>query len=270
MTQARETSQELRGKVAVVTGGTAGIGLAAAELLAAAGAAVVACGIDEAEAAAIAQGPRGGGSLETAVADVRSPEQLEELAAQTVERHGGIDILVCSAGIQPYGTVVESPPADVDRVIDINLKGVIFAARACIPAMRRRGGGAIVAVASTQAIAAQQGTPAYVASKGGVVALCRALAVDHAAERIRVNCICPGSVDTPMLRRAAELFSDGRDPAELVAEWGAAHPLGRVASPEEVAETILFLVSDRASFVTGADLRVDGGLTAQLAVRLPE
>lgn len=262
---------ELAGKVAVVTGGTAGIGLAAAEKLAAAGAAVLVCGIDDAEAAAAGERLRERGArAEAVVADVSVAGDMEALADRARDSLGRIDVLVCSAGIQYYGTVVETSEEDFDRVLGINLKGLYLAARACIPVMRERGGGSIVAVASVQSFAAQTGSAAYVASKGGVLALAKAMALDHAADGIRVNCVCPGSVDTPMLRKAAELFAGDRPSEAVLADWGRAHPLGRVATAAEVAEAILFLASDRAAFVTGAELKVDGGLLAQVPVRLPD
>jgi NAD(P)-dependent dehydrogenase (short-subunit alcohol dehydrogenase family) len=127
-----------------------------------------------------------------------------------------------------------------------------------------------VNVASVQAYAAQPGVAAYAASKGAIVALTKAMAIDHAADNIRCNAVCPGSVDTPMLRWAADLFKGNGTQEATVETWGRAHVLGRVARPEEVAEAIAFLASDRSSFVTGADLRVDGGLLSQIAVALPE
>jgi NAD(P)-dependent dehydrogenase (short-subunit alcohol dehydrogenase family) len=134
--------------------------------------------------------------------------------------------------------------------------------------MRRGGGGAIVNVASVQAAASQRNVVAYTASKGAIVAMTRAMAVDYAAELIRVNSVSPGSVDTPMLRAAARDLSPG-DPDSVIAQWGAQHPIGRVGSPAEIADTILFLVSPLSSFVTGADLRVDGGVLAGVALPAP-
>jgi NAD(P)-dependent dehydrogenase (short-subunit alcohol dehydrogenase family) len=147
---------------------------------------------------------------------------------------------------------------------------MFLTAKHCVPELRRRGGGAIVNVASVQAFATQAGVAAYAASKAGVIGLTKAIAVDHAAENIRCNAVCPGSVDTPMLRFAAALFKGDSTEDDTIRAWGSSHPLGRVARPEEVAEVIAFLASDRASFVTGAELKVDGGLLAQLAVVLPE
>jgi NAD(P)-dependent dehydrogenase (short-subunit alcohol dehydrogenase family) len=144
-----------------------------------------------------------------------------------------------------------------------------LAAKYCIPQMRRRGGGAIVNIASVQAFAVQAGVAAYAASKGGVVALSRSMAVDHAAEGITVNAVCPGSVDTPMLRWSASRVQDGRSVDEVVAAWGSAHPIDRVVRPDEVAELVAFLASDHAAAITGGEVRIDGGLLARIGVVLP-
>jgi NAD(P)-dependent dehydrogenase (short-subunit alcohol dehydrogenase family) len=262
---------ELDGKVAVVAGGSLGMGRATARRLAEGGAAVVLCGHDEASVEdALAELHGAGLEVDGRRADVTSSAEIEELVRAAVERYGGVDILVNSAGIQRYGTVVDTPEEVWDEVLAVNLKGMFLTAKHCVPEMRRRGGGAIVNVASVQAFATQAGVAAYSASKGGVVALTKAMAVDHAADNIRCNAVCPGSVDTPMLRWAADLFKGDSSVDETIQAWGRSHPLGRVARAEEVAEVIAFLASDRASFVTGSELRVDGGLLAQIAVVLPE
>jgi NAD(P)-dependent dehydrogenase (short-subunit alcohol dehydrogenase family) len=262
---------ELAGKVALVTGGSLGIGRATARRLAGEGAAVVLCGHDDASVADALTELRGAGlEVDGRRADVSSAAEVEELVGFTAERYGGVDILVNSAGIQRYGTVVDTSEELWDEVLAVNLKGMFLTAKHCVPELRRRGGGAIVNVASVQAFATQGGVAAYAASKAGVVGLTKAIAVDHAAENIRCNAVCPGSVDTPMLRFAAGLFKGDGTEDDTIRGWGSSHPLGRVARPEEVAEVIAFLAGDRASFVTGAELRVDGGLLAQIAVALPE
>ena len=203
-------------------------------------------------------------------ADVRSAAEVEGLVRLAVESYGGVDVLVNSAGIQRYGDVVDTPEEVWDEVLAVNLKGAYLAAKHCVPEMRRRGGGAIVNIASVQAFASQNGVAAYAASKGGVVALSRSMAVDHAAEGIRVNAVCPGSVDTPMLRWAADRFRGERGVDEVVADWGRLHPLGRIISAEEVAELVAFLASDRAAAITGGEVRIDGGLLARIGVALPD
>jgi NAD(P)-dependent dehydrogenase (short-subunit alcohol dehydrogenase family) len=262
---------ELERKVAVVTGGSLGIGRACTQRLACAGAAVVFCGHDDASVeAALGDLQLDGLEVRGLRADVRRSAEVEALVHVAVDSYGGVDVLVNSAGIQRYGDVVTTSEDLWDEVLDVNLKGMFLAAKHCIPEMRRRGGGAIVNIASVQAFATQRAVAAYAASKGGVVALSRSMAVDHAAEGIRVNAVCPGSVDTPMLRSAAELFRGERSSEELVREWGLMHPLGRVVGASEVAELVVFLASDRAAAITGGEVLIDGGLLAQLGVSLPE
>ena len=150
-----------------------------------------------------------------------------------------------------------------DRTININLKSVFLVSKHCIPEMAKRGGGAVVNMGSVQGIRSQRNVAAYTATKGAILALTRTMALDHAAQNIRVNAVAPGSVDTPMLRWAADLF-EPEDPALAIEKWMALHPLGRVAFPEEIAQVVMFLASDQASFVTGATIVVDGGLSIGL------
>src|SRR5918998_4509603 len=222
---------DLDGKVAIVTGGALGIGQAVAKKLAGEGASVVICSDREDQVEAAAEELRGE-KLEVRGlrADVTSSEDMQWLVAFTVENYGGVDILVNSAGVQRYGTVVETEEEVWDEVLAINLKGIYLASRHVIPEMRERGGGAIVNLSSVQAFASQKGVAAYTASKGGINALTRAMALDHAQENIRANAVCPGSVDTPMLRWAADLFKGSKSAEETVKDWGKAHPLGRVAT----------------------------------------
>lgn len=262
--------REFEGRVAIVTGGATGIGRATARRLAAGGAAVVIGDIGEGLAETESGLRQAGLQVHARRADVRSSADLRALAGFAAEACGGVDILVCSAGIQRYGTVVDTTEDLWDEVMAVNLKGQYLAAQHAIPLMRERGGGAIVNVASVQGLATQPRVAAYTTSKGGVLALTRAMAIDHAADRIRVNAVCPGSVDTPMLRWAADLFRGDQSQEAQMAEWGHSHPLGRVAKAEEVAEVIAFLASDRASFITGAQVVVDGGLLAGVAVRLKD
>jgi NAD(P)-dependent dehydrogenase (short-subunit alcohol dehydrogenase family) len=259
------------GSVALVTGGSSGIGRAVAELLAVQGASVAVCSVDAAGARAVADAMTARGlTAESVPADVRDPRSVAAAVQAAVDTFGSLDTLVACAGIQAYGTVAETDEQTWDEVFAVNVKGVFLAARAALPHLRRSARGAIVIVSSVQALATQAGVAAYAASKGALNALARSMAIDEAAHGVRVNAVCPGSVDTPMLRRSAALFSDGSTEGMLrtMDGWGRSHPLGRVAQASEVAEVVGFLASPRASFVTGEDVRVDGG-TAGRAARVP-
>ncbi|MFE7407541.1 SDR family oxidoreductase [Isoptericola sp. NPDC057559] len=259
------------GRTAVVTGAAAGIGGGVADLLVELGATVV--GIDRDAAAldaAAARHAAGPGRFVGLVADVARPEALDDAARRVRADHGRLAAVVCAAGVQRYGAVDETDPATYDEVMGVNVGGAFHTCRAMVPLVRENGGGAVVVVSSAQAYATQTGVAAYTASKTALLGLARAMAVDHAADGIRVNSVSPGSIDTPMLRWAAGLFAGDRPAEDVVAEWGRAHPLGRVGTPREVAEVVEFLLSDRAAFVTGADVKVDGGLSARLAAALPE
>lgn len=262
---------EFDGKVALVAGGSLGIGAAAARALARGGASVLICGRRQAALTEAVAGMRTEGrDADGVVADVSSAADMRRFVETAREKFGGVDILVNAAGIQTYGRVTETDDDLWDRTIDINLKGMFLAAREAIPAMRERGGGVIINVSSVQGLATQKGVAAYSTSKAGINALSRAIAVDHAHENIRCVAVCPASVDTPMLRHSADLFKGEGTVDETLADWGRMHPLGRIAQPEEIAGVIAFLASPRASFVTGAEIKVDGGMMAALGVVLPE
>lgn len=244
-----------------ITGAGKGIGEAAARKFASEGYAVAVVDSDETAGSRVA-GDIGSNALFVR-ADVSSSQEVQRAVDQVVDRFGAINVLVNSAGIQRYGNAVDTPEDEWDLVLSVNLKSIFLTAKFCVPHIQRSfdtvppASSSIVNVASVQGFAAQRGVAAYSASKGGVIALTRALAVDFAPQ-IRANCVCPGSVDTPMLRSAAELFSD--DAEKAIKKWGEMHPLDRVAEPREVAEAIFFLASPAASFITGGAYMVDGGL----------
>lgn len=259
---------EFSGKSIVVTGGSLGMGQACSLRFAEGGGKVLVVSNDASSVAETVAtiGPNASGFI----GDVRSAQDMEQAVAEAVARHGGVDILACCAGIQRYGTVIDTPENVWDDVFAVNLKGIYLASRFAIPEMKKRGGGAIVAISSVQAYASQAGVAAYTASKGAINALVRAMALDHAADNITVNAVCPASVDTPMLRWAADQWKGDHSQDEMIGLWGKGHPLGRVGKPSEIAELVAFLTSDKARFITGADFKIDGGTMAKLGIVLPE
>jgi meso-butanediol dehydrogenase/(S,S)-butanediol dehydrogenase/diacetyl reductase len=258
---------EFAGKVAVVTG-TTGIPRAIAERFAAGGARVVACGIETAANETLSRdAARRGLTLDVETCDVTDAEAVRAVIARTVSRFGGLDIIINAAAIHPFGTAVETEPEVWNRCMMVNVGSVYLLAHFGIPEIKKRGGGSIINLASVQGYACQKGVVAYATSKGAILSLTRALALDHAADKIRVNSISPGSIRTPMLARSAEHFSPETPVEEAFARFGAAHPLKRVGTPEEVAELAAFLASDKAGFCTGGDYLVDGGLLAGIGVQ---
>jgi NAD(P)-dependent dehydrogenase (short-subunit alcohol dehydrogenase family) len=255
----RRMSGRLEGKVAIVTGSGSGIGRVAAELFAAEGASVVAADIDVGAADAAAESViASGGKAEAVGVDVTDEDQVALMVETATIAFGGLHVIFNCAGIFPAedGGVTETPTDVWDRVMRVNLKGVWLCCRAALPAIESSGGGSIVNVASFVAlVGAATAQVAYTASKGGVLAFTRELAVEVARRGIRANSLCPGPIETPLL---AELLSD---PARR--ERRLVHiPMGRFGRAEEIAKAALFLASDESSFMTGAALVVDGGITA--------
>lgn len=248
--------QDFAGRVALVTGGSTGIGRAVVDRLSAGGASVAFCTHD-AQTLGATEDP----DVLGLQADVRSADDMRRVVAETVSRFGGLDVLVCSAGIQTYGTAEETTEDEWRTVFDTNLTGVFLAAKAAIPELRRRGGGAIVNISSVQGITPERHCLGYSVSKAAVDAITRSIAVDHASDGIRANSVAPGPVDTPLLRNAIGLERlPTAPPAPPTAPPDG--PRGRVAAASEIAELVAFLASDRASYLTGATYLADGGLCA--------
>ena len=269
-------ADEFAGKVAVVTGGSTGMGRATVERFVRGGADVFYCTHDP-DSLAVAEAELadlGPGRAVGRLGDVAKAADMAALMREAAEAAGGIDMLANCAGVQRYGTVIDTDEAVWDQVMAVNLKGCFLASKYAAPEMIKRGGGAIIHLSSVQGLACQTNVAAYVTSKGGVNALTRSMALDLAPHRIRVNAVCPGSVDTPMLRASADLFKGDKTVDDTVLEWGLSHPLGRgrgrVCTADEVAEVIVFLLSDRAAFMTGDRILVDGGLLAGIGVALPD
>jgi NAD(P)-dependent dehydrogenase (short-subunit alcohol dehydrogenase family) len=253
------------GKVALVTG-TTGIGRASILRLARGGAKVMALGIDDKGNAELTiEAERGGLDIVVRKTDVSIAHEVESAVAETVSRFGGLDIIVNAAAIHPYGDAVTTTPETFSRAMAVNVGSIFLTAHFGVPELRKRGGGAIVSISSVQGFASQPQVAAYVATKGAIHSMTRAMAMDFAKDRIRVTSVSPGSVRTPILELAARTFGGPDvDIEETFRRYGASHPIGRIGEPEEVAELVAFLASDKAAFITGSDHRIDGGLTAGL------
>jgi meso-butanediol dehydrogenase / (S,S)-butanediol dehydrogenase / diacetyl reductase len=242
----------LQGKVAFITGFGSGLGRAIAVMFANEGAVVAGTSPTEAKGReTVAMVEKLGGKALFWPGDVRESTAMKTIIDETVRLLGGIDIVVNSGGVRTNGSITDITEEDWDRTIDVNLKGAFIVSRFAIPQMIKRGGGVILHVAARSGMLGQSGRAAYCASKGGMVRLTEAMAMDHAKNKIRVNCICPGPTRTPMV--------DTSTPEKL-ARYKTRVPIGRIGEPEDVAYAALYLASDEASMVTAAILPVDGGM----------
>ena len=247
-------------KVAVITGGTTGIGFATAAMLAKGGAGVVVVGRNESKGQkALAQLKPMSKNAVFIAADISKTSACRQVVKETVSRLGRLDILVNSAGVYLDGPIQSVSEEDYHYVMDINVKGTFFMCQTVLPEIRNSGGGAIVNVSSDSGIMGNTGCSLYCTSKGAVTIFTKALAVDVAKENIRVNCVCPGDVLTPMFDKET---ARSDNPQDYLEKMQRQYPVGRVGTPEEVAATICFLASEVAPFVVGAAWSIDGGLTA--------
>jgi len=251
------------GRVALITGGTSGIGEATAVRMAAEGARVAIVGRDEARGQALSQQiAKDGGEAAFFGADVTQEDAVKAMVEAVMARFGQIDVLVNNAGIINHGSVITADVDEWDTLMLTNVRSVFLVSRYALPHMIAGGGGSVVNLGSNLGLIGTRGAAAYVTSKGAVVQLTKAMALDHVADGVRVNCVCPGTIDTPLVQRQRV----GRTEEQLRqsdVRLRERHPIGRMGTPEEVAAVIAFLASDEASFVTGSLYSVDGGYIAQ-------
>jgi NAD(P)-dependent dehydrogenase (short-subunit alcohol dehydrogenase family) len=250
----------LDNKCALITGGASGIGLATVKLFAEEGAAVVIADINIEQGKQVEhEVQQAGGKAVFVPCDVTRTEDCQRAVKTAVEQFGRLDILFNNAGMIRRADVIGTTEDEWDRVMDVNVKSIFLMSKYAVPVMAKQGSGVIVNTGSGWGIKGGRNAVSYCASKGAVVNMTRAMAIDHGPRNIRVNCICPGDTDTPMLRNEATQI--GQSEAQFMAE-ASERPLNRYAQPIEIAQAVLYLVSDAASFVTGAVLAVDGGGTA--------
>ena len=257
---------EFEGKAVIVTGGALGIGQGIVRAFAREGAAVAISDVNASAAGGLAaELTEQGSRVVTVIGDVSSQADAERMVAETVAALGRLDVLVNNAGIQPidaYFNIEDTPVEIWDRIVGVNLRGTFLMSKYALPRIRASGpGGSVINMASVQGIQSMPKVPSYAASKGGVLSLTRNMALDYAPVGIRVNAICPGTIDSEMVRTAAR--GEGGDMDATLRKYGAFHPLGRLGVPEDIAQAALYLASDRSSFMTGTYLTVDGGMMAQ-------
>ncbi|MGO9820789.1 MAG: SDR family NAD(P)-dependent oxidoreductase [Solirubrobacteraceae bacterium] len=248
-----EPAWGLDARVAVVTGAGSGIGAATTRLLAEAGATVVGADVDLAAAQATASY---GERIQAAGVDVRDERSVSEMIAAAHALHGRLDILVNVAGVGSTTSAPDTPLEVWDNVFAVNARGTFLCCKQALAHMVEQGDGVIINMASVAGLVGLRNRAAYCASKGAVIAFTRALAIDHVKQGVRVNCICPGTIETPWVHRLV------KDVGESLDELKARQPMGRLGTPDEVAQAVRYLVSDAGRFITGSSLVIDGGLTA--------
>lgn len=253
--------KQLDGKVAIVTGAGSGIGRACAILFAEEGARVVAVDWDRSAGEAVTAMIREAGHESLFCdSDVSKPADAERMVRTAVESFGRLDILLNNAAVQILGRLCDTSEEEWDRMHSVNLKGVFLGCKYAIPVMARGGGGSVINMASILGFVGDPDLAAYCAAKGGVISMTKAAALAYGPDGVRVNCICPGDVDTPMVQ---DYFDKAPDPERLRRQVSEEYALRRIATPREVARTAVFLASDASSFTTGASMVVDGGVTSK-------
>jgi meso-butanediol dehydrogenase / (S,S)-butanediol dehydrogenase / diacetyl reductase len=252
-------AMRLKGKIAIITGAKSGIGFATVARFASEGAKVILADLRDSQREAEIIAKNGGEAIFFQV-DVSNEKEVEALIQKTIAAYSHLDLLVNNAGIELAKKITETTEAEWDHLMNVNLKGVFLCSKAAIPAMRNNGGGIIVNVASELGLVGGSEIAAYCASKGGVVQLTKAMAIDHVADNIRVNCVCPGPVATSLLE---SIIATSPDPEKERQSIVTKTLMKRLAQPEEIANAILFLSSEESSYMTGSVVAVDGGWTAQ-------
>jgi NAD(P)-dependent dehydrogenase (short-subunit alcohol dehydrogenase family) len=261
---------DLSGKVVIVTGGAKGIGEGCVQKFVAAKATVISFDLDDSSLKSQASKYSNLGSgYSSHKVDVSNEIEVENAISKVRETYGRIDGLINCAGIQTYGSVVDTTEEIWDRTFNVNVKSMFLTAKHVAPIMISQKSGSIVNISSVQSLMSQKTVVAYAASKGAINALTRASAIDLAIDHVRVNAILPGSVDTPMLRTSAEMHRGEKSLEEVLSDWGAGHPLGRIAKSSEIGDLAVFLVSEESTFITGQSIVIDGGLSIQVPVILP-
>ncbi len=261
---------DLSGKVVIVTGGAKGIGEGCVQKFLETNATVISFDLDK---SSLENQNSKYAKLESRfssyVVDVSNEGQVEDAVAKVLASYGRIDGLINCAGIQTYGSVTDTTEEIWDRTFNVNVKSMFLTAKYVAPSMIAQKAGSIVNISSVQSLMSQKTVVAYAASKGAINALTRASAIDLAVSGVRVNAILPGSVDTPMLRTSADMHRGEKSIEEVLSDWGAGHPLGRIAKSSEIGDLAVFLVSNESAFITGQSIVIDGGLSIQVPVILP-